>query len=148
MFKAPWGFKTREGTRISSTARTNLTSNNGLAFLSTEKLLHLSNNNKLDSLINSCDSVSAYAVLRSKTSSPIINSFSLTSELDTIVAFDEVFLNAQDSVESNWELIKDITSLNSIINFKYDVNFAAPIIKLYSQDSLFVDFYLKFNGLP
>ena len=148
MFKAPWGFKTREGTRISSTARTNLTSNNGLAFLSTEKLLHLSNNNKLDSLINSCDSVSAYAVLRSKTSSPIINSFSLTSELDTIVAFDEVFLNAQDSVESNWELIKDITSLNSSINFKYDVNFAAPIIKLYSQDSLFVDFYLKFNGLP
>jgi hypothetical protein len=148
MFKAPWGFKTREGTRISSTARTNLTSNNGSAFLSTEKLLHLSNNNKLDSLINSCDSVSAYAVLRSKTSSPIINSFSLTSELDTIVAFDEVFLNAQDSVESNWELIKDITSLNSSINFKYDVNFAAPIIKLYSQDSLFVDFYLKFNGLP
>tara|TARA_B110000503_G_scaffold17759_1_gene25938 strand:+ start:5708 stop:7657 length:1950 start_codon:yes stop_codon:yes gene_type:complete len=147
-FKAPWGFKTKGVTRISSTAKTNLTSSSGSAFLSTEKLLHLSDNNKLDSLINSCDSVSAYAVLRSKTSSPLINSFSLTRNFDTIVVFDEVFLNAQDSVESNWKNIKDITSLNSSLNFKYDVDFAAPIIKLYYQDSLFLDFYLKFNGLP
>lgn len=147
-FKAPWGFKPKRGTLVSSTTRTNLTSNNGSAFLSTEKLLHLSDNDKLDSLINSCDSVSAYALLRSKTSSPLINSFSLTHNSDTIVAFDEVYLNVQDSVESNWENIKDITSLNSSITFKYDVNFAAPIIKLYCQDSLFIDFYLKFNGLP
>ena len=147
-FKAPWGFKTNSNPTISSTASTSLSSNNGSAYLSSEKLLNLSANQKIDSLILACDSIAVSASIRSKASSPVVNSVALSTGFDTIVSLSNIYLSPNDSVESEWKSIDNISALTNNLRFDYSADFALPNIQLFSHDSLFLDFYLNLYGLP
>ena len=147
-FKAPWGVRMGNETLLLSEAELSLNSNNGTALLRSEKKLELSDNGKLDSLIASCDSISAYAVVRSKTTNAVVNSTYLTNNVDTIIALRDIYLNTNDSVTSIRRNIENFEELNSKLNFSYQADFANPAIQLNTQDSLFLDIYLNFNGLP
>jgi hypothetical protein len=147
-FKAPWGFKINSNPTISSSSTTMLSSNNGEAYLSSEKLLNLSSNQKIDSLIKACDSVAIYASVRSKSSSPVVNTVSLSAGFDTILSLSNIYLSPNDSAESEWKLVNDITALTDNLRMNYNVDFAASNIQLSSHDSLFLALYLNLYGLP
>jgi len=129
-------------------SHTKLKANSGTARLRTEKLFDLSDNYKLDSLIAVCDSVSVFATIGSKTQIPVSNSFSLTRSFDTIVAFNNVHLPGNGETTSSTRLVEDPLSLNALMTFKYNVDFTNPNIALYTTDSLFLDLYFNFIGLP
>ena len=147
-FKAPWGFKINSNPTISSSSTTMLSSNNGEAYLSSGKLLNLSANQKIDSLIMACDSVTIYASIRSKTSSPVVNTVSLSAGFDTILSLSNIYLSPNDSADSQWTLVDDITALTDNLRMNYSVDFAASNIQLSTHDSLFLDLYLNLYGLP
>ena len=147
-FKAPWGFKINSNPTISSSSTTMLSSNNGEAYLSSGKLLNLSANQKIDSLIMACDSVTIYASIRSKTSSPVVNTVSLSAGFDTILSLSNIYLSPNDSADSQWTLVDDITALTNNLRMNYSVDFAASNIQLSTHDSLFLDLYLNLYGLP
>ena len=147
-FKAPWGFKTNSNPTITSAASTLLSSNSGKAYLSSEKLLNLSDNQKIDSLIMACDSIAVFASIRSTVSSPVVNSVALSDGFDTIVSLSNIYLSPNDSVASEWKNVDNISALTKNLRFNYSADFALSNIQLFSHDSLFLDFYLNLYGLP
>ena len=147
-FEAPWGMRINRPALNLGTSHTKLKASSGTARLRTEKLFDLSDNYKLDSLITACDSVSVFATIGSKTQLPVSNSFSLTRSFDTIVAFKDVHLPGNSEITSSTRLIEDPLSLNALMTFKYNVDFTNPNIALYTTDSLFLDLYFNFIGLP
>lgn len=148
LFKAPWGMRLESKPEHACTAFTTLTSSSGNAVLRSEKLLDLSSNKKLDSLIASCDSVSVFASVRSKTQKPLYNSFSLTRSFDTIVSFDRIYLPGNGDESTTERSIDDPLILNALIKWNYEVDFATPDIVLNTTDSLFFELYLKLYGMP
>jgi hypothetical protein len=148
LFKAPWGMRLESNPEHTCTAFTTLTSSSGSAVLRTEKLLDLSSNQKLDSLIASCDSVSAFASIRSKTQKALYNTFSLTRSSDTILSFDRILLPGNGDESTTERRVDDPLSLNALMKFNYEVDFATPGIALNTTDSLFFELYLKLYGMP
>ena len=149
-FEAPWGIRLESNPEHTCTGFTTLSSSGGNAVLRSEKLLDLSSNQKLDSLIASCDSVSAFANIRSKTQKDLYNSLSLTRSFDTIVSFDQILLPGGGGDESTQERIVDdpLSIINTLLQFNYEVDFATPGIALNTTDSLFLELYLKLYGMP
>ena len=148
LFKAPWGIRLKYPAGITSTSFTSLKSTNGSAVLSSEQDLDISNNEKLDSIIASCDSVLVYAKISSNTQNDIFNTISLTKQNDTIVSFNRILLSANNNESSTERTIENPMILNSLMKFNYMVDFATPAINLNTSDSLFFELYFKLYGLP
>ena len=148
LFEAPWGMRINRPVSNLGISHTKLEAISGTARLHSEKLFDLSDNYKLDSLIGSCDSISAFATISSNTQLPVTNSFSLTRSADTIIAFNNVLLPGNTEITTDERMVEDPLSLNALMTFTYDVDFTSPNIALQTRDSLFLDLYFKFFGLP
>ena len=148
-FKKPWGFRVGSNTRYGSNARTSLSSNTGSAILHSQKLLDISSNNKLDSLLASCDSISITASILSKSQNNVYNTFSLVDlgGSDSLISLNKILLSKEERYSKSNTVI-DPFILNNLLKWEYKVDFASPSINLKSSDSLFLDLSLKTYGIP
>lgn len=147
IFKAPWGFKSGEIAHSSINSTSRFSSNQGKAQLSVEKYLRLNQNPLFDSLFMASDSVSIHTALRSKMKNSLITNFSITHTSDTVLSVNKQHLAHGDEYISEKQNISNIP-IATLFKLNFDAVFNSPTIDLYTGDSLFLDLYLNFNGLP